>query len=357
MENIDSNNEDNKSLNNSDTGITVGNSLKAILKKKYIIIFIIILLVLIFAGIIFTLTTSYKSSVAGVVEGYIIKITPETAGKVANLYVSDKQEVKQNQLLLEIESSDYRAKLRLAENRLSAAKAKLGAMEKRLAESSSKVKTSMQNLNAVSANLDAAEKDYTKSAEMYKEGIISKQEYDKNLNLLIEAQADKKSADENYSDVTAVMEADKAQVKSLEAGIKKFEAEAAQAKINLSKTKIYAPEDGVISVGTLVKGSYVRPEQFLFSLVPQRVWVVAKLKESANVKQGQAVLISAGEYPNKNFKGHIDSFQTIPSPDVRDFNMGSPAGEFGYVTAKILFDEDLKGFTISPGMSVSIKIR
>ena len=55
----------------------------------------------------------------------------------------------------------------------------------------------VQELNSAASKLDFAEKDYTRYAEMYKEGIVSKQDYDKSLNMLTVAQANKQAADEN----------------------------------------------------------------------------------------------------------------------------------------------------------------
>ena len=200
-------------------------------------------------------------------------------------------------------------------------------------------------------------------AEMYKEGIVSKQDYDKSLNALTVAQANKQAADENNKAVKAALEANKAQVKSQEAEIQRLQAEVNQAKINLSYTKIYAPEDGMISARTVEKGNYLQIAQPMFSLVPQRVWVVANFKEIqlTNMKKDQPVWIKVDTYPHKKFKGHVDSIQRSTGAKSSLFPPENAVGSYvkivQRVPVKILFDEDLEGYNIVPGMSVVPKVK
>jgi len=53
-----------------------------------------------------------------------------------------------------------------------------------------------------------------------------------------------------------------------------------QAELDLSYTKIYAPETGRITRKSVEPGDYVQVGQTLFSIVPDRFWVVANFKET-----------------------------------------------------------------------------
>lgn len=333
-------------------------------KKKRVVIPAISALVLILTGILLAVhSTFYQSTDDAFVEGHIISIAPRVAGQVINLYVDDNQEVKQNQILVEIDPTDYQVALAQAQAKLAEAKAKLGVIEKQVDENSSKVDFTVQELNSTASKLDFAEKDYTRYAEMYKEGIVSKQEYDKSLNSLTVAQANKKAADENNKAARASLEANKAKIASQEAEIKRLEAEVKQAEINLSYTKIYAPEDGKISARTVEKGNYVQIAQPMLSLVPQRVWVVANFKEIqlTNMKPGQKVWIKVDTYPHKRFKGHVDSIQRATGAKSSLFPPENAVGSYvkivQRVPVKILFDDNLEGYNIVPGMSVVPKVK
>ena len=333
-------------------------------KKKRVIIPAISAVILILIGVLLAIhSTFFQSTDDAFVEGHIISVAPRVAGQVINLYIDDNQEVKQNQILVEIDPTDYQVTLSQTQAKLAEAKAKLGVIEKQVDENSSRVDFTVQELNSTASKLDFAEKDYTRYAEMYKEGIVSKQEYDKSLNSLTVAQANKKAADENNKAAKASLEANKAKVISQQAEIKRLEAEVQQAEINLSYTKIYAPEDGKISARTVEKGNYVQIAQPMLSIVPQRVWVVANFKEIqlTNMKPGQKVWIKVDTYPHKRFKGHVDSIQRATGAKSSLFPPENAVGSYvkivQRVPVKILFDEDLTGYNIVPGMSVVPKVK
>lgn len=333
-------------------------------KKKRVLIPAISAGVLILIGIFMAINSMfYQSTDDAFVEGHIISVSPRVAGQVINLYVDDNQEVKENQILVEIDPTDYQVKLDQEEAKLAEAMARLGVIERQVDENSSKVDFSVQELNSTASKLDFAEKDYTRYAEMYKEGIVSKQEYDKSLNMLTVAQADKKAADESHKAAKAALEANKAKIKSQEAEIKKLESQVEQAKINLSYTKIYAPEDGMISARTVEKGNYVQIAQPMMSIVPQKVWVVANFKEIqlTNMQKGQKAWIKVDTYPNKRFKGHVDSIQRATGAKSSLFPPENAVGSYvkivQRVPVKIMFDEDLSGYNIVPGMSVVPKVK
>ena len=121
-------------------------------KKKRVIIPSICAIILVFIGIFMAIeATFYQSTDDAFVEGHIIQISPKVAGQVINLYVDDNQEVKQNELLVEIDPTDYQVKLDQAEAKLSEAQAKLGVIERQVDENTSKVGLTIQELNSASS--------------------------------------------------------------------------------------------------------------------------------------------------------------------------------------------------------------
>lgn len=55
-----------------------------------------------------------------------------------------------------------------------------------------------------------------------------------------------------------------------------------QAAIDLSRTRLTAPQDGWITRRNVEQGSYVQPGQAVFSIVTPQVWITANFKESAS---------------------------------------------------------------------------
>lgn len=333
-------------------------------KKKRVVVPIITACVLLLIGIIAAIHSTYfQSTDDAFVEGRLISVAPRVSGPVINLLADDNDEVKAGQLLLEIDPSDYEVKLHQAEAKLEEAKAKLNVTEKQVEEGSSNLDQSYQDVNSTKSKLDFAQKDYKRYSEMYKEGIVSKQDYDNSSTHLTVAQSNHKAANEKSKALKSALESHKAKTTAVSAEIKRLEAEVEQAKLDLSYTKIYAPQSGMVASRSVEQGNYVQIGQPLMEIVPQQVWVVANFKEIqlTNMKKGQPVSIKVDTYPGRRFKGHVEGIQRATGAKSSLFPPENAVGSYvkivQRVPVKIMFDEDIKDYNIVPGMSVVPKVK
>ncbi|HEX3229411.1 MAG TPA: HlyD family secretion protein, partial [Pyrinomonadaceae bacterium] len=101
------------------------------------------------------------------------------------------------------------------------------------------------------------------------------------------------------------------EVETTSAEIEQAQAAVRQAELDLSYTKIYAPQGGRITRKAVEEGVFLQPGQALFALVPEEMWVVANFKETQlnRMRLGQSVEIKVDAYPDTTFKGHVDSVQ------------------------------------------------
>src|SRR5205085_8851416 len=102
-----------------------------------------------------------------------------------------------------------------------------------------------------------------------------------------------------------------AQAETAGATIEQLRAAVEQAELELSYTKIYAPMTGRITRKSVEEGALVQVGQPLMAVVPGDVWVTANFKESqiGKMHEGQPVEIIVDAYPDKVFRGHVDSIQ------------------------------------------------
>src|ERR1700754_421654 len=143
------------------------------------------------------------------------------------------------------------------------------------------------------------------------------------------------------------------------ASTEQLRAQLAQAELELSYTKIYAPEDGRVTRKSVEEGALVQIGQPLLAIVPGNVWVTANFKESqiGGMVAGQAVKITVDAYPDKTFKGHVDSIQAGTGARFSLIPPENATGNYVKVVqrvpVKIVFDEppDPKHM-LAPGMSV-----
>lgn len=305
------------------------------MKKRVIIPTITAIIFLIF-GIYFTIhSIFYQSTDDAFVEGHIVTIAPRVEGPVLELLVDDNQPVKKGDLLLEIDPKDYEVKLAQAKAKLEEAKASL-------------INTENQVKKTLS-DLEFAQADYDRYSKMHSKGIASKQEYDSSLNKLTAAESNSKSAKAKYDETTAA--------------IKRLEAEVEQDELNLSYTKIYAPQDGLITNRSVEQGNYVQIAQPMFAIVPEKMWIVANFKETqlTNMKPGQPVEIKIDTFRGKKFKGKVDSIQRATGAKASLFPPENAVGSYvkivQRVPVKIIFTEDISNYNIVPGMSVVPEVK
>ena len=150
-----------------------------------------------------------------------------------------------------------------------------------------------------------------------------------------------------------------AQSKTAGATTEQLRAQVVQAELELSYTKIYAPEAGRVTRKSVEQGAYVEIGQPLLSIVPGNVWVTANFKESqiGRMLPGQPVDITVDAYSDKVFKGHVDSIQAGTGARFSLIPPENATGNYVKVVqrvpVKIVFDEppDPKHM-LAPGMSV-----
>jgi membrane fusion protein, multidrug efflux system len=300
----------------------------------------------------------YESTDDAFIDGYVTLISPRVPGQVVRLVVTDNQEVKAGDVLVEIDPRDYEASLSQAKADLAAASSQANQARAQVNVSESKVVQAQAAVTAAEAEALRANDDL-KRYQSVEGRAVSKSAFDL-------AQAQARSANANLEAVRSQTNAAGAEVALSEAGVEtatdavqQAEAKLHQAELNVSYTRIIAPMDGRITARTVQAGNYVQPGQALLALVPKDVWVTANFKETqlSRMRPGQPVQLSMDAYPNQKFKGKVDSLQA--GTGAR-FSLLPPENAVGNyikivqrVPVKIIFNEELPtNLDIAPGMSV-----
>lgn len=312
------------------------------IKKRYLIPSIIIFVAII-AIASFINASKWESTEDAYVETHPVQVAPKVSGQIVEMYVTDNQKVEEGQVVAKIDPVDYQAKLAEV-----AAKYESTLLKQKNAKAS---------FTAADSQIQLAKKNLDRYTELYKTGAASKLEYDNAKTSYDNAQANFTQAQQN------LLSADKNRV--ADADLKQLAAQKKQSSLALSYTKIYAPQSGSVSNKTIEKGAIVQAGQPLFTLVPDKVWVVANFKENQlrYMRIGQDVDIKIDTYPNKIFKGKIDSIQRISGAKSSLFPPENAVGSFVKIVqripVKIVFTENIdpSKYTIVAGMSAEPKVR
>jgi membrane fusion protein (multidrug efflux system) len=321
----------------------------------------------------FIATLTSENTDDAFIAGHIIAMAPRISGQVSAVYVLDNELVRSNQLLVEIDPSDYDATLGQkqaaqdsAQSNLKAAIAGYNLMKVKVKTAQADARESKADAASSAAMAARAKADFDRAKKLVDENTISAEEYDQfrasadetaaNLN---SANAKAASDESKVNEAQAQLEAVKAEADAVLSQLDESKTEMHSAQLNVSYTKIYAPCDGLVTRKQVETGDYLETGQTIFSIVPKDVWVVANFKESQlrDMAPNQKVLVSIDALGGRTFRAHVDSVQA-GSGSV--FSLLPPENAVGNyvkvvqrVPVKIVFDEALPtDKTIGPGLSV-----
>jgi HlyD family secretion protein len=200
-----------------------------------------------------------------------VKISPEVAGEIIELPVEDGKAVKKDDLLVKIKPDSYKALLEQQEAAISAAKA-----------------TNLQQ----KATMMKAEQDFKRAEDLFNKKLISTQEY---------------NAAEAANDVA------KNTFESSLHEIERAQAGSSQARDQLSKTTIYSPIDGTVTVLNSKLGErLVATGQFAGTEV-MRVADLSHMEARVDVNENDVVNVKIGDkaevkidaYGDRKFHGNV----------------------------------------------------
>ena len=336
---------------------------KSYQKKRVIVpaITAVLFLILGIAAIIHSLY--YQSTDDAFVEGRLIAVAPKASGHIIKLYVNDNDSVKKDQLIAEIDPKDYEAEVRRIEAELSEAIANSNVAGSETEKTEAMLAQSSENLDSAKSKLNFAKKDYKRYDALNKEGICTKQEYDSSKTQLEVANSNYNEAVEKQKSMNSALKSAKAKNDASLANIEKLEAQLELAKLNLSYTKIYAPQDGTISSRNVEIGNYVKVGQPILTVVSPEVWIVANFKETqvGKMQKGQEVIVKIDTFGGKKFKAQVDSIQRASGAKASLFPPENAVGSYikivQRIPVKITFTQDYSEYNIIPGMSVVPRVK
>ncbi|MBN9563809.1 MAG: efflux RND transporter periplasmic adaptor subunit [Alphaproteobacteria bacterium] len=282
-----------------------------------IIVAIVVVAVLIAGAIYWFSTRDLESTDDAYTDGRAVTIAPHVSGYVIALDVNDNQRVKAGQVLAVIDPRDFQAARDQAEGNLRVAEAQLenGRISLETAKISypAKLAAARAQLDSARAALANAQAEYNRQHSVPR-AATTQQNIDTSTANLRTAQAQVEQAEAQVREndlVPQLIAQAEAQVHQLEGQVEQARAQLAQANLNLSWTKITAPQEGWITQRRIEKGNLVQSGQAIFSVVTPDVWIVANFKETQldRIRPGQKVDISVDAYPDLKLTGHVDSIQ------------------------------------------------
>jgi membrane fusion protein (multidrug efflux system) len=243
------------------------------------------------------------------VTAHIALIAPRISGQVASVEVDDNQQVKAGQVLVTLDPRDYETAVAAAQAAVERDKAQYADASATLARQPPIIEEQEGNAAAARARLVFAEHDARRFGNLAQTGagtIQQQQQADTNLQ---QSRAQLQSATASIDAAKKQLDVIRAQQQSAKAAIMVDEARLAQAKLNLSYTRILAPVDGMVGQRTVQVGNVIAPGATLMAVVPlDQAYIVANYLEVdlLHVRAGHKVTIRLDAY-RIDLQGTVDS--------------------------------------------------
>lgn len=318
-------------------------------------------------------TFTHESTDDAFIAGHIVSVAPRVAGQVSAVHVHDNQIVRSNDLLVELDPADFAITVSQKEAAVISQSANFRSVVAGYELMQAKVETAEATARKAKADADAAEataklseSDLARAKELQKQNTLSQRELDAAIAANNKAQADWKSARESFleenskvAEASRTREAAFAQKDMAIAQLNEANTNVAQAKLNLSYARIFAPCDGYVTRKSVEAGDYLQVGQQVMFIVQPSVWVVANFKESQleNIRTNQPALVKIDSLGGKKFRAHVESLQAGSGAAFSVLPPENATGNFvkviQRVPVKIVFDEPLPtDKVLGPGLSV-----
>ena len=281
-------------------------------------------------------------------------IAPRITGQVSYVAVTDNQPVRQGQLLALIDDRDYRTAVDQASAGLQADRANAGQTTGEVIRQPTMIEEARAQLASSTAQLAFARA----NAARYRSAAAAGADTDQNRQQadLQLRQAEASVASQQASLVSAEQQLPilQAQQQAALANVRSGEAQLAQARLNLSYTRLTAPLDGMVGQLSVQVGNYVAPGAALMALVPlQQVYIEANYRELAlrRVVPGQHVRIHLDAY-DVLLSGVVDSVPPASGAAFAPIEPNNATGNFTKIVQRLPVK-----ITILPGQPAANLLR
>ena len=228
----------------------------------------------------------------------IVSVSPQVNGQIVQVFVRNGARVERGDILFRIDPQPYRVALEQAEAQLATAQLQTHVLR-------TQAEGTAGDITGAQANLAIKRNALGRQQALLKKGFTTRSDYEDALNEVRSAETQLSDARARAANASAaVAPGDQPQIAQARAAVDK-------AKLDLSRTDIRAPMDGVIeNADNLQIGQMAVVGVGMLSLVhSQTAWVEANFKEKdvGRMVPGQRATIEVDAYSGRKFDAHVQS--------------------------------------------------
>jgi len=304
-------------------------------------------------------------------EAHLVEISSRVAGTVLQVPVQDDQQVSAGQLLVVLDPRDAGMRLQRAQADLEEARQQARALTSQIQSSRRGAAAANDQAKAdelvARSELKRTGADLQRLEFLLRQGGISLQEVDRARAAYRQAQGQltRSQATDLQAKASAnQIQVDRSKAEAALARVHQAQAALADARLQLSYTRILAPNSGRIGSRSSEAGQRVQPGQPLMTLVEAPPWVEANFKETQleALRPGQSAEISIDAFPGQRFHGHVLSVAPASGARFALLPPDNATGNFTKVVQRVTARLSLEGVPsalaprLVPGLSATVRV-
>ena len=327
-------------------------------RRRMVLVVAALIIAIIVAVVVWWVNTSgYETTDDAFIDARTVSISSQVGAAIVDVPVTDNQLVNAGAVLVRLDDRDYKAQVDQAQAQVDQAKANIVNVDAQLAAQQDRIDQAVKLTAQAQAALTFAQQQNERYQRLVSTGAGTVEQAQQYASGLQQAEATFAAAKANAVATEKQLPVLRAQRGQAQAQLEQASAALEQAQANLSRTTITAPVAGRVVRLTAAKGNYAAIGQALIMFVPTDVWVTANFKETQllTMRPGQPVEIRIDAFPNRRFKGHVDSIQPGSGTAFSLLPAENATGNYvkivQRVPVKIVFDQP-PDVLLGPGMSV-----
>lgn len=291
------------------------------------------------------------------IQAYVVQIAPQVSGQVTNVAVREGDTVAAGTLLFELDPRPFEHRVAL----LTAKQVETAHLVKQLG---TELAVAQADLERLQAENDFAKTVHRQETEIFKNSSTTERKY---LDALQKHKASMAALEKGVQRVKLAEEALNARIGSEHALLAQVNAQLAEAKLNLSYCRTYAPCDGIITDLQLRPGAFVHTGQSALTVIDRSEWlVVANIRENSlrRIEVGQPALVALQSKPGQLLPAKVTAVgwgigvgQGVPSgklPEIKRQVSWVPAAQRFQV--RLTLDDPAAAAPLRVGMTGSVSV-
>jgi HlyD family secretion protein len=228
----------------------------------------------------------------------VVQVGSQVSGQLKEIYVDFNSAVKKDQVIAQIDPDSFKLRVNQAMADVEAARAT--------------VLTQRANVMALHAEVSRAkvsladsEREFQRNKMLHEKNFVSAAALDK-------AEFAYRGAQEQVKVTLAQLAVGESQVRNVEALVRQRESQLAQSRVDLERTTIRAPVDGIVvkksvEPGQTVAASLQAPELFVIAQDLRRMQVDTSIDEAevGRIREGQEATFTVDSFPGRIFRGTV----------------------------------------------------